>query len=191
MVQKRVVGSPKLAPSESVSATGTKLEHLFALEAQTNETVRQLLVELGGSRGLEELAARGAAAHLERELGLGSLERVELMLRLGNTCGVRLPDRVVAEADTVKAALLEQLPKGELAPVVTGDLPLSPKAQRAINGAIVKAQAMREPRVSTRFLLMSLIDESGTAICKALDKAGTDVDALQPKLAEKPIAVET
>jgi 1-acyl-sn-glycerol-3-phosphate acyltransferase len=39
---------------------------------------------------------------LERELGLGSLERVELMLRLGDACGVRLPDRVVAEADTVQ-----------------------------------------------------------------------------------------
>ena len=59
-------------------------------------------MELGGSRGLEELTARGAAAHLERELGLGSLERVELMVRLGNVCGVRLPDRVVAEAETVQ-----------------------------------------------------------------------------------------
>ena len=59
-------------------------------------------MELGGSRGLEELAARGATAHLERELGLGSLERVELMVRLGNACGVRLPDRVVAEAETVQ-----------------------------------------------------------------------------------------
>lgn len=66
------------------------------------ESVRQLLVELGGARGLEELAALGPKAHLERELGLGSLERVELMLRLGDACGVRLPDRVVAEADTVQ-----------------------------------------------------------------------------------------
>jgi fatty-acyl-CoA synthase len=66
------------------------------------ESVRQLLVELGGARGLEELAGRGPQAHLERELGLGSLERVELMLRLGDACGVRLPDRVVAEADTVQ-----------------------------------------------------------------------------------------
>ena len=64
--------------------------------------VRQLLVELGSSRGLEELGARGTKAHLERELGLGSLERVELMLRLGDASGVRLPDRVVAEADTVQ-----------------------------------------------------------------------------------------
>jgi acyl carrier protein len=85
-----------------VNATGTKLERAASIEAQTLATVRQLLVELGGSRGLEELAARGATAHLERELGLGSLERVELMVRLGNVCGVRLPDRVVAEAETVQ-----------------------------------------------------------------------------------------
>jgi fatty-acyl-CoA synthase len=85
-----------------VNATGTKLERSASIEAQTLATVRQLLVELGGSRGLEELVARGTAAHLERELGLGSLERVELMVRLGNVCGVRLPDRVVAEAETVQ-----------------------------------------------------------------------------------------
>jgi fatty-acyl-CoA synthase len=85
-----------------VNATGTKLERTPAVEAQAMESVRRLLVELGGTRGLEELAGRGPKAHLERELGLGSLERVELMLRLGDACGVRLPDRVVAEADTVQ-----------------------------------------------------------------------------------------
>jgi 1-acyl-sn-glycerol-3-phosphate acyltransferase len=75
---------------------------MASVEAATFATVRELLKELGGERGFEELAARGAAAQLERELGLGSLERVELMLRLGNACGVRLPDRVVAEANTVQ-----------------------------------------------------------------------------------------
>jgi len=64
--------------------------------------VRQLLVELGGSGGLEDLSARGTSAHLERDLRLGSLERVELMLRLGQACAVRLPERVVAEANTVE-----------------------------------------------------------------------------------------
>lgn len=85
-----------------VSATGTKLDRVETVEAQTRAVVRQLMGELGDSRGLEEFAARGAAAHLERELGLGSLERVELMLRLGKACGVQLPERVVAEADTVQ-----------------------------------------------------------------------------------------
>ncbi|MGH9712009.1 MAG: AMP-binding protein [Candidatus Acidiferrales bacterium] len=85
-----------------MGATGTKLDRKTAVEAQALAAVRQLLVELGGARGLEELAARHSQAHLERELGLGSLERVELMLRLGDACGVRLPDRVVAEADTIQ-----------------------------------------------------------------------------------------
>src|ERR1700745_1014746 len=94
-----------------VGAAKIQFDRKAIIETEALGTVRQLLTELGGSRGLEELAARGSQAHLERELGLGSLERVELMLRLGNTCGVRLLDRVVAEADTVQdlidAILLE------------------------------------------------------------------------------------
>ncbi len=85
-----------------MSATGTRLDRTAAVSAQTLAVVRQILGELGSPRGIDELAARGPAAHLERELGLGSLERVELMLRLGDACGVRLPDRVVADAETVQ-----------------------------------------------------------------------------------------
>src|SRR5271156_1045449 len=107
-----VVGSPKQLPRRCarlcaancplppMGATGIKLDRKPAVAAQALAAVRQLLLELGSSRGMEELVARGAKAHLERELGLGSLERVELMLRLGDSCGVRLPDRVGAEADT-------------------------------------------------------------------------------------------
>ena len=85
-----------------MGATGTKLDRRAVVEAQALAVVRRLLTELGDPRGLEELTARGAAAHLERGLGLGSLERVELILRLDEECGVRLPDQVVAEADTVQ-----------------------------------------------------------------------------------------
>src|ERR1700691_1647520 len=111
---RAVIGSPQQVPRRraqtcaancplpSMGATGTKLHRKPAVEAQALASLRQLLLELGGSRGMEELVARGTKAHLERELGLGSLERVELMLRLGDACGVRLPDRVVAEADTVQ-----------------------------------------------------------------------------------------
>ena len=102
-------------------------------------TVRQLLMELGGSRGLEELAARGATAHLERELGLGSLERVELMVRLGNLSGVRLPDRVVAEAETVQdlADALLRENSGDSAGAVT--------AQTGLRAADATAVISRSP----------------------------------------------
>jgi fatty-acyl-CoA synthase len=95
-----------------VAATGTKPERRAAVEAQALETVRQLLTELGGARGIEELNARGAAAHLERHLGLGSLERVELMLRLGQRTGVRIPDRVMAGASTVED-LIDPILRGD------------------------------------------------------------------------------
>ena len=55
---------------------------------------------------LEELGSRGAlpilspSSNLDRDLGLGSLERVELLARLEKTFGIRLSDSVAAEANT-------------------------------------------------------------------------------------------
>src|SRR5579875_755035 len=87
-------------------ASGAQTGRSNSIESQITIALRQLLRELGSTNGLEELAARGARAHLERDLGLGSLERVELMLRLNDACGVGLPERVMAEANTV-ADLIE------------------------------------------------------------------------------------
>src|SRR5713101_2379082 len=63
------------------------------------DVVRGLVSELGHQTALASVVP---AAHLERELGLGSLERVELLLRIEQAFGVRLDDRVLAEADTVE-----------------------------------------------------------------------------------------
>ncbi|HXT74524.1 MAG TPA: acyl carrier protein, partial [Candidatus Angelobacter sp.] len=76
------------------------------LEPAIREIVTTLLRELGNPCALEEFSRKGEAAHLERDLGLGSLERVELMLRLDNAFSIHLPEKVVAEADTA-ADLLE------------------------------------------------------------------------------------
>jgi fatty-acyl-CoA synthase len=71
------------------------------------EVIRGLLEELGSRGALPMLSG---TSQLDRDLGLGSLERVELLARLETAFGVRLPDRVVAEADTpedlAKALLL-------------------------------------------------------------------------------------
>ena len=42
---------------------------------------------------------------LERDLGLDSLGRAELLTRLERTCGVRLPEHLLATADTVRDLL--------------------------------------------------------------------------------------
>ena len=94
-----------------MGTSAAKLERTN-LEPAIREIVTTLLRELGNPRALEEFARKGEAAHLERDLGLGSLERVELMLRLDNALSIHLPEKVVAEADTsadLLEAVLQQL----------------------------------------------------------------------------------
>jgi 1-acyl-sn-glycerol-3-phosphate acyltransferase len=59
--------------------------------------VRGLVDELGGSRD-----AVGLDDALDRDLGIGSLERVELLLRIEKGLGVRLADDVIEEAATAR-----------------------------------------------------------------------------------------
>ena len=68
------------------------------LREQVVDVVRRLLAELGSPRASSAIRSE---AHLDRDLGLGSLERVELVVRLSAEFGRELPDQLVAEADTV------------------------------------------------------------------------------------------
>src|ERR1700682_6342116 len=92
---ENVLGEPPMA-------TPTRHFDAAADEERLLDVVRTLVSELGQQRAL---ASIGPAAHLERELGLGSLERVELLLRIEQAFGTRLDDRVLAEADTVQDLL--------------------------------------------------------------------------------------
>lgn len=79
--------------------------------ARLLSTVDDFVAELGGRRG-----AAGAGSDLERDLGLGSLERVELLTRIERDFGVSLPDEAVREARTPEAlvqAVLRALAAGE------------------------------------------------------------------------------
>jgi fatty-acyl-CoA synthase len=66
-----------------------------SLERGVLDTLHALLAELGLPRAAGPI---GLDEALDRELGLGSLERVELLLRLEQTFGVDLPDEAVARA---------------------------------------------------------------------------------------------
>src|SRR5580692_11898094 len=79
------------------------------------------------------------ASQLDRDLGLGSLERVELLARLETVFGVRLADSVVAEANTP-----EDLAKALL--VAPGAETLEDEAASALRAAIATQQLHREAR---------------------------------------------
>ncbi|MGE3842160.1 MAG: AMP-binding protein [Vicinamibacterales bacterium] len=61
-------------------------------------TIDELVRELTPGRSPRRIETTAA---LDRDLGIGSLERVELLLRIEQTCGVTLPDHVMANAVTV------------------------------------------------------------------------------------------
>jgi len=61
------------------------------------DVLRGLLEELGSHGAVAELSEK---SNLDRDLGLGSLERVELLTRIEGAFGVRLPDTIAAEAST-------------------------------------------------------------------------------------------
>jgi ATP-dependent Clp protease ATP-binding subunit ClpA len=70
--------------------------------------------------------------------------------------------------------------------VVHGQLPLSPKAQRVLNSAIVMSRSLREPTVSTRLVMLALLDDSRTSTLRSMKESGIDVEGLLRALSEKP-----
>ncbi len=79
-----------------MATTVTQLDHSAARESVLG-VIRGLLEELGSQGALPLL---NAASQLDRDLGLGSLERVELLARLETAFNIRLPDRVASEANS-------------------------------------------------------------------------------------------
>ena len=79
-----------------VATSVTQLDR-SAVGQRVLDVIRGLLDELGSQGALPLL---NPDSQLDRDLGLGSLERVELLARLETTFHIRLPDRVAAEANT-------------------------------------------------------------------------------------------
>ena len=95
------------------------------------------------------------------------------MLRRGNV-GV----------EDLRRAWSRALPRGYEPPVVTGSLPLSPRAKRAVNSRSGLAQA-RQAGVSTRLLVRALLDDPESAV-RWLRACGADIDQLE-RFLDEPI----
>lgn len=89
------------------------------------------------------------------------------------------------DTELLRTQISEFLPFSESAPKVSGDLPLSPKAQRLINSAVVKSRALREPKLCTRVFMQTLLDEGNPLLEGAIRAAGTTVNDLREALSER------
>src|SRR6266852_5682666 len=81
----------------SLVATPTIQLDSSAVRGRVLEEIRGLLHELGSQGALPML---NGGSQLDRDLGLGSLERVELLARLERAFEIRLPDRVASEVNS-------------------------------------------------------------------------------------------
>ncbi|MGH9743647.1 MAG: AMP-binding protein, partial [Candidatus Acidiferrum sp.] len=112
------------------------------------EVIRGMLEELGSHGAMPMLSG---TSQLDRDLGLGSLERVELLARLETAFGVRLPDRVVAEANTPEdLAMALRLAPGAAA---HDEEPAS-----ALRAAVAAQQLHHEAQDSGVFSSQTLLD---------------------------------
>jgi 1-acyl-sn-glycerol-3-phosphate acyltransferase len=83
-----------------------------ATEAQVLAIARGLLRELGNTAAAEAVKS---SAGLDRDLGLGSIERVEFLSRIEQSLGISLPESAVADAltlDDIIAAAAGSRPSG-------------------------------------------------------------------------------
>jgi fatty-acyl-CoA synthase len=128
-----------------MATTAAQLDRSGARERVLG-VIRLLLEELGSQGALPML---GAESSLDRDLGLGSLERVELMARLETEFGVRLPDRVGAEANTpedlaraIAEAAETEAPEEETTSALRASVTAQKMRGRAAEDGIASAQTL-------------------------------------------------
>jgi acyl carrier protein len=112
------------------------------------EAIRGLLEELGSQGALPML---NLGSQLDRDLGLGSLEHVELLARLETAFGVRLPDRVASEANTADS-LVSAILEAPGAPVEEAE------AGSALRASVTVQKLHREAADAGVFSAETLID---------------------------------
>ena len=110
------------------------------------DVLRGLLEELGSHGAVAELSIH---SNLDRDLGLGSLERVELLTRLENAFEVRLPDTLAAEANT---------PEELIAAIVAA--PGTPVSDEEISGLRASGAA----RAAAREAADSIVEKAETLV---------------------------
>ena len=156
------------------------------VEKETLSLVRELLAELGS----HEAAARVALdSSFDRDLGLGSLERVELLIRTERRLGVRVPEMLAQRADTpaewVRSLFEGEQPSGSERPVIRQPGDAAPPPVEAVSfSQVLRRHAERDPgRVQVHLLEEGRLDEISYGRLLAASEevaAGLIASGLQP-----------
>src|SRR5687767_3490802 len=105
--------------------------------------------EFTGQLRLALERAQDAARELNQEY-VGAEHLLVGLITCSDCEASRALCRNQVSGEELRRRVLAALPQEPEAPGVSGTLPLSPKAMRAVSAAVNKAHALPEPRVSTR-----------------------------------------
>ena len=108
-----------------------------------------------------------------------------------NSEAVRILRQMNVESGYVRNVLGHALGNGAEPPIITGDLPMSPKAQKLVTKSVVSAQGSGRAKVSTRDLLCSILSEAGGVVCESFRRSGADTDELARALRDKDVTAES
>lgn len=111
------------------------------------------------------------------------------LLKSHGSLALRAMRAAHVDCDAVRSDLLAVMPYSET-PLVTETIPMSNKAQRTLNSALVMSRSLRESKVSTRVLMLALLDDPAAPLVRALRETGANVEELIRALAEKPAQAE-
>jgi ATP-dependent Clp protease ATP-binding subunit ClpC len=164
--------------NSSVSSFILHPSSLFLVHIPLTETLARVLAN-----------AQNEARRLNRDF-IGTEHLALALLDQGDSEAARVLAQMNVERDYVHKGLSHALPAGADPPVVTGKLPMSPRAQRLVTHAIVAAQTAGQSRISTRFLLAVLIDESSGLVCETFHRSGANAAELSKALREREVTAE-
>jgi ATP-dependent Clp protease ATP-binding subunit ClpC len=133
--------------------------------------------------------AQAEARRLNQDF-IGTEHLALALLDVDDSEAGRVLAQMNVQAGYVRNSLLHALPSATEAPVVTGRLPMSPKAQRLVTHAIVAAQAAGKSRVSTSILLATLLAETSGVVCEVFQRSGAQGAELIKALKEKDVPAE-
>jgi ATP-dependent Clp protease ATP-binding subunit ClpC len=135
-------------------------------------------------------AAQQEARNLNQEY-VGAEHILLALLADSHTPVGRILRRAHLDLDAARSMVRQRLAYADEAPGITGALPMSPLSKKLFNNAVVLARSLRENAVSSRFLLLAILQEPGAAgFAKVLEAQGVDPEALRRSLSEKPAEPE-
>ena len=133
--------------------------------------------------------AQGEARRLNQDF-IGTEHLALALLDADESEAGRVLAQMNVQSGYVRNALAHALPASKDPPVVTGKLPMSPRAQRLVTNSIVAAQAAGKAKISTRFLLAVLIAEASGIVCETFRRSGADGPELAKALRERDVTPE-